>query len=134
MEYLKQYLVLFKKAHTDLVAAKILLEDFNNGQVDLDLEIVMFHLQQCAEKLLKSILAFNQQHFTKTHSIETLLESCKQNNIILIDDIEKLVPLSDYAAEGRYAIIHDDLENADDYIVILEELLAFVKNIMVEVN
>ena len=57
MEFLKQYEVLFKKAKTDLKAAKILLEKFEEGDEELDLETVMFHLQQCAEKLLKSLLS-----------------------------------------------------------------------------
>ena len=74
MEFLKQYEVLYKKAKADLKAAKILLENFEDGVEELDLETIMFHLQQCAEKLLKSLLAYNKIHFTKTHDIEKLLE------------------------------------------------------------
>ena len=57
MEFLKQYEVLYKKAKTDLKVAKNILEDFENGDDELDLEVVMFHLQQSTEKLLKSLLA-----------------------------------------------------------------------------
>lgn len=49
-----------------------------------------------------------------------------------LKNIDSIVLLSQYAVEGRYAIIHDDLENTNDYIVILEELLAFVRDIVAE--
>lgn len=126
MDFVKQYVILHKKAKTDLKAAKILLDGFNKGDDELDLEVVMFHLQQCAEKLLKSILAFNKQHFTKTHSIETLVESLRSCDYSIKINIEALIPLSDYAVEGRYAIFHDDLEDMDAYMTILEEFVYFV--------
>ena len=127
MEFLKQYEILYKKARVDLKASKILLKDFEKGDEELDLEAIMFHLQQTAEKLLKSLLAFNKLHFTKTHDLEQLLNAINENNIKIIDNIEILLPLSDYAVEGRYAIIYDDLDNADKYIEILDELIKFVK-------
>ena len=127
MEFLKQYEILFKKAKTDLKVAKILLKNFKDGDEELDLETIMFHLQQCAEKLLKSLSSYNNKHFTKTHDIERLLEELKQNNIDVLDESENLIELSEYAVEGRYAIIHDDLEDIDGYVETLENLLDFVK-------
>ena len=127
MEFLKQYQILYKKARTDLRASKILLQDFENGDEELDLETIMFHLQQCSEKLFKSLLAFNKLHVTKTHDLEKLYNLLQENDIILIDQVEVLLPLSEYAVEGRYAIIHDDLDDADKYIDILDELVEFVK-------
>jgi len=126
MEQLRQYEVLYKKAKSDFKAAKNLLQDFNRGDSELDMEIIMFHLQQASEKLLKSLLAYNKIHITKTHNIEFLIERCVEEQILLIDNIEALVPLSEYATEGRYAIIHDDMEDADRYIEILEKLFCFV--------
>ena len=126
-KFLKQYEILYKKAKTDLKVAKNILEDFENGDEELDLEIIMFHLQQATEKLLKSILAYNKKHFSKTHDIENLIFSCNQSSINLIENIDLLIPLTDYAVEGRYSIIHDDLDNADEYIEILDELLKFVE-------
>ena len=116
MEFLKQYEVLFKKAKTDLKAAKILLKSFEDGDEELDLETVMFHLQQCAEKLLKSLLSYNGIHFTKTHDIEELLRVLKENKIKVLDGSKRLIDLSEYAIEGRYVVIYDDLENANKYI------------------
>ena len=87
----------------------------------------MFHLQQCAEKLLKSLLSYNGIHFTKTHDLEKLLKVLKENNIIVLEESKELVELSEYAVEGRYAIIYDDLEDANKYIKILDKLVEFVK-------
>lgn len=127
MEFLKQYEILYKKARTDFKVAKNILEDFENGDEELDMEVIMFHLQQCVEKLLKSLLAYNKLHFTKTHSIEYLLDAISDNNIKIIENASKLIPLSEFAVEGRYAIIHDDLYDADRYIIIVDELIQFVK-------
>ena len=44
-----------------------------------------------------------------------------------MDESKELIELSEYAVEGRYAIIHDDLEDANKYIKILEKLSDFVK-------
>jgi hypothetical protein len=54
VQYLKQYIILFNKAKTDLKAAQILFEQYNEGISELDLEIITFHLQQSAEGLLES--------------------------------------------------------------------------------
>jgi len=127
MEQMKQYEILYKKAKTDLKVSKNLFEDFNNGDDELDMETIMFHLQQSAKKLLKSLLSYNQYHITKTHNIEFLIITCKENGISLVENIESLIPLSEYAVEGRYAVIHDDLGDADIYLKLLDELLVFVK-------
>ena len=128
MEFLSQYEILFKKAKTDLKVSKNIFEDFENGDDVLDLEVVMFHLQQSTEKLLKSILAFNKQHFIKTHDIKSLIYACNKNNIKLINDIDTLIPLTDFAVEGRYAIICDDLDDVQKYIEILDKLIKMVGN------
>ncbi len=126
MGFLRQYEILYKKARTDLKVAKNILEDFENGDDELDLEVIMFHLQQSTEKLIKSLLAYNRLHFTKTHSIAYLLDAVFENNIEIIEDAQKLIPLTEFAVEGRYAILHDDLDDVDKYIVIVSKLLEFV--------
>ena len=65
MEFMRQYQILFHKAKADLKAGKNLLEDIENGDDELDMGAVMFHLQQCAEKLLKTLFSYHQLHFTK---------------------------------------------------------------------
>jgi len=37
--FLKQYEILYKKARTDLKVAKNILEDFENGDDELDIEV-----------------------------------------------------------------------------------------------
>jgi HEPN domain-containing protein len=127
MEFVRQYIVLCQKAVTDLKVAKNILEDLENGDEELDLEVVMFHLQQCTEKLLKSLLAYNKFHFTKTHNIKDLVSAIEENKINIISNVNELIPLTYYAVEGRYSILHDDLYDADKYIAINEKLLEFVR-------
>jgi len=129
-KFLKQYEILIRKSAADLSSAKVLLIAFNEGQNELDLEIIFFHLQQCAEKLIKALLDFNKIKFPHTHDLKDLINLLEDNKINPIKNIDYIVLLSQYAVEGRYAIIHDDLDNANDYIVILEELLAFVRDIV----
>ena len=50
--------------------------------------------------------------------------------IVCVDNTEELIRLNYYAVEGRYAIIHDDLTDVDIYIIILNKLITFVKNII----
>ena len=127
MEFMKQYLVLLKKAKVDLKVSKNLLRDFEAGDDELDLETIMFHLQQCVEKSLKALLSFNEQHFTKTHDLEKLINTCSENEIELQEGIKILIPLSEYAVEGRYSIIHDDINDAHEYIVYIDGLISFIE-------
>ncbi|MEA2018108.1 MAG: HEPN domain-containing protein [Campylobacterota bacterium] len=126
-KFLKQYEILLKKAKVDLHTAKLLLTSFDNGDTELELEVIFFHFQQCAEKLIKTILDFNQIKFPHNHNIRELIKLTNDNNII-IKYIDELSQLTQYAVEGRYAILHDDLDDTDKYIVILDELLEFVKD------
>ena len=125
-KFLKQYEILIKKAIVDFNSAKGLLMLFEDGKIELDLEVIFFHFQQCAEKLIKTILDYKNIKFPHNHNIRELIKIANDNKII-IDNIDELSQLTQYAVEGRYAIIHDDLDDADKYIEILEELLNFIK-------
>ncbi len=127
MEFLKQYEILTKKGITDLKVAKNIFEDFENGDEELDLDVIMFHLQQSSEKLLKSLLAYNKHHFTKTHNLKELTKEIENHNIKISIDLNSLSPLSYYAVEGRYATVHDDIEDTEKYIKIVSDLLSIVK-------
>jgi len=80
-----------------------------------------------AEKLIKSLLDFNQIKFPYNHNIKEIINLANDNQIIIADKIE-LSQLTQYAVEGRYAIIHDDLDDTGKYIKILDNLLEFVEN------
>ncbi|CAA6804513.1 MAG: Unknown protein [uncultured Sulfurovum sp.] len=115
------------KAIVDLNSGKYLLEAFNADKIKIDIEKIYFELQQSGEKLLKSMLSREAISFLKSHDIEQIIELCEKYNICLTEDIECLIELNDYAVEGRYSIIHDDINQADRYILVLERLIGMIK-------
>ena len=116
------------KAIIDLNSAKYLLEGFNKDNVEIDIEKIYFELQQSAEKVLKSLLSRHGIKFPKSHDIEQLISMCEEAAIPLIQGIEKLIELSDYAVEGRYSIISDDLNDSEIFIGLIQELLASIRS------
>jgi len=126
-KFLKQYEILYRKAKVDLTTARVILASFEDGNVDLELSVIFFHLQQCAEKCIKSFLDFHQIKFPHTHDLKNLINLLEDNNICFIKEVDLIILLTQYAVEGRYAIIHDDLDDTDKYIEILDELLGFVE-------
>ena len=130
-KFLRQYEILFKKAKVDFNASKILLKSFENGDIELELEVIFFHFQQCAEKLIKTILDYNNIKFPHNHNIRELIKIANDNDIV-IDNIDDLSQLTQYAVEGRYAVIHDDLDDADKYIELLNDFLEFVQKEVID--
>jgi len=116
------------KAIVDLNSGKYLLKAFNNDEIEIDIEKIYFELQQSAEKLLKSLLSNSAIDFPKSHDLEQIIGLCEDNNIMLVENIEYLVELNDYAVEGRYSMIHDDINEADRYIEILEKLIIIIES------
>jgi len=112
------------KAIIDFNSARALMKLFENNEIDIDIEKVYFDLQQTTEKLIKSILSKHNIKFKKIHDIEELLAVCKDNNISLMHDIESLI---DYAVEGKYDIICDDIEDSDMYFTLVEDFIKFVQ-------
>ena len=121
VSYLNQYQILYNKAKADLTAANILYARFNEGNTELDLEVICFHLQQCAEKLLKAVLSQKEIYYPKVHDLETLLNIASQNSIELKTNRELLIELNDYAVEGRYSVMHDDLENIQNIFLAISD-------------
>jgi len=113
-KFLKTYEILYKKAKVDLNASKVMLKSFEDGNIELDLEIIYFHFQQCIEKLIKSYLDYKGIKFPHTHDLKNLIDIMKDNNLLFIKDeyIDYIILLTQYAVEGRYSIIHDDLEDS----------------------
>ena len=112
------------KGTVDLNSAKCLLRAFHEDELEIDIEKIYFELQQSAEKYLKAQLSNVPTEAPKTHDLELLIDACRRNGIKLHERIDILIELSDYAVEGRYAIIHDDIDESDKYIELLEELYA----------
>jgi HEPN domain-containing protein len=118
-----QYEILFKKADADLALVEhvLTLED-----KPIDVDIIFFHLQQAVEKYLKTLVCFNGVHFEKIHDIDKIINVCRSNSIDLPDYIDVFVELNPYAVDGRYAIISDDLDDAEGYAKLLAQLRVFV--------
>ena len=123
VSFLNQYEILFNKAKADLFAANVLYARFNEGNSELDLEVVCFHLQQSAEKLIKAVLSKKHINYPKIHDLEILLTILSINDIDLKPDRNLLIELSDYAVEGRYAIMHDDLENIQNIFILIANMI-----------
>ena len=64
-----------------------------------------------------------QIYYPKIHDLETLLNIIKDNNIDLNPDRDLLIELNDYAVEGRYSIMHDDLKNVQNIFIILTNMV-----------
>ena len=118
-----QYEVLLKKADADLALVQyvLALED-----KPIDIDIIFFHLQQAVEKYLKALVCYNGVHFEKIHDIDKIITICRYNSIDLPDYIDIFIELTPYAVEGRYAVISDDMDDAEGYAKLLGQLRKFV--------
>ena len=123
-EFLPQYKVLLKKAHSDLATA--LCASASEDQ-DLDDETVMFHLHQAAEKYLKALLAKQEVHFDRNHDISYLLDLCRDTNIALPDFADELESLNPYAVQGRYEILGTSAEDMSEAIARVKKLREHVE-------
>jgi len=124
IEFKKQYEILFKKANTDIAVSKLLIE---TKIENIDQEVILFHLQQASEKLMKCLLIINKIKFSKTHDIEKLVKLAQKNKIQLIYGIEELEYLTDFAVIGRYEIMGEDIEEIDNYFELVIKLKNFIK-------
>ena len=95
--FIVQYKILLNKGLADYNAAKILYHEFSSGKTELDLDIVIFHLQQCVEKLLKAVLSFEGINFTKTHDLELLFSQLEDIGISFSIDKDLIFELNDFA-------------------------------------
>ena len=118
-----------KKAESDLITAEACLKIRPNPPVDT----ICFHAQQCAEKYLKSFLAYKGVSFEKTHDLSDLIllaaktdESFKE-----LDEIgERLTP---YAVEARYPSLLDEeltLKQAKEALRLALTVKSFVSSKM----
>jgi len=65
-------------------------------------EIVAFHAQQAAEKVLKALLVQRQFDFPRTHSIGALLALCAEAGFAGTEDLIDASSLTRYAVTTRY--------------------------------
>ncbi len=118
-----QYELMYQKATSDLALA---IHALAIDDAEIDVEIIFFHLQQAAEKYLKALLSFHDVHYEKIHDIRCLIELCQTNSIELPNQTEKLVDLNPFAVEERYAVVADDLCDAQVFIDLLRKMKYYV--------
>ena len=87
---------LINKAIHDLQAAEIGIDN------DAPMDTVAFHLQQCAEKLIKAFLNWKQVQYPKTHALGALLDLAVAHEPDLEAFRERLLAMGSYAVEMRY--------------------------------
>ena len=79
------------------------------------IEAICYHSQQAIEKSIKSILAYHDIKFRKTHDIDLLLTLCK--DFLPSDfaglDKEKADRVTSYASDSRYPESPADLDEND---------------------
>ncbi len=90
---------------------------------------VAFHAQQAAEKALKAVLAWHDQPFRKTHSIEELGRACTAIELGLGDLVDAAVPLTEYAWKFRYPgdVGDPSHEEAERAVAVARQLVLAVK-------
>jgi len=76
MKWKEQGRKLIKKAEQDEFAANKLLEDPAAPG-----EVIGFHLQQAAEKLLKAALSFAKIEFPRTHQLVVLIDLLNDHGV-----------------------------------------------------
>ena len=91
------------------------------------LEIICFHCQQAAEKVLKAYLISISIRTPKTHDLDELLELCKGNN--RITNLRALtIPLNDYSVVVRYPAVQSaTIEDKEQALIAARKILAIVK-------
>ncbi|HAJ78337.1 MAG TPA: hypothetical protein DCO75_01075 [Fibrobacteres bacterium] len=124
---IRQYKVLYTKAIADVQLAKIAI---SSGDKDIDDATIVFHLQQAAEKLLKSLLAFNGIHFEKIHDLTLLVKECTENGINLPEYSSSFSILNPFAIIGRYGIISSGEINLVEWLEILTAFKIYVEKII----
>ena len=94
---------------------------------DAPVESFGFHVQQAAEKALKSWLALLGERYPLTHSIETLLDLLDDWGAA-VESFRNLVDYTPYAVEFRYVGVDPDAEPIDreGAIALVEALLERV--------
>jgi HEPN domain-containing protein len=88
---------LLARAGADLAAVRAL-----EGNETVDDEIVGFHAQQAAEKLLKAVLAAHAIEYPRTHSLRYLLDLLTDHALGPPEQLHEVEQLYPYAVQLRY--------------------------------
>jgi len=99
-------------AQTDYDCALKLAEVFYPTPI----EIICYHCQQSAEKILKAYTLAKGNKLTKTHELEVLINQCKQHSPDFDNYTKFCITLTAYVSVSRYPpkieITKDDMKQA----------------------
>lgn len=89
--------VLLRKAKQDELALEKLLDDR-----DIEDDLLGFHAQQAAEKMLKALLAARGVDYPKTHNLRVLIELLSGEEIRLPEKLANIDRLTQFGTTFRY--------------------------------
>ena len=115
--------VLLRKAKQDELALEKLLDDR-----DIEDDLLGFHAQQAAEKMLKALLAARGVDYPKTHNLRVLIELLSAEGIRLPEKLAEIDRLTQFGTTFRY----DSISIADGrdraiWLGWIQALRAFVE-------
>ena len=87
----------FEMAQEDLGAAEFLLDMYPRP-----IEIICYHCEQAAEKMLKGILVANNIEPPKTHDLMVLCRRCGEIDSAYEELMDNCVDLTPYGVQVRY--------------------------------
>jgi HEPN domain-containing protein len=124
--------LLMAKARDD----QILLEEIVSNQKIRD-EIIGFHAQQAAEKMMKALLMSKKIHYRRTHDLRELIDLISDSGIEFPDSLMEIRNLSPFAVEFRYDYIPVEEEEPFDRhkaLEIIRELRTWIEKKLSEPN
>jgi HEPN domain-containing protein len=92
--------MLLRKARQDELALEKLLDD-----CDIEDDLLGFHAQQAAEKMLKALLAARGVDYPKTHNLRVLIELLAEDGITLPAELAEIDRLTQFGTTFRYDTI-----------------------------
>lgn len=110
--------ILLRKAKADLNAATILYRE--NG---ISKEVVMFHLEQAVEKLIKAVLDKNNINYAEIENLFELIKLSQERFDFDNEQLNLLGELNEYRFEEyseKFEI--NDAENIDKYFDFISEV------------
>lgn len=130
MEPFERAELLLAKARDD----ETLLEEIISNEKVRD-EIIGFHAQQAAEKLLKAILMAKNIPYRRTHDLRELIDLIKDNDIEFPESLMELRNLSPFAVEFRYDYIPPEEEeefNRNKALEMVQQLRKWIENMLLK--
>jgi len=116
---------LLVKAEHDLKTAEIGLQ--HAGPLDM----VCFHLQQAAEKLIKAVLSHHGITYPFTHDLQELCQQAREISWALSEFDDDLAAMTPYAVRMRYdEAIYPGEEETRAALAIVRELRSLIHSLL----